>query len=195
MNSSSSPVYHNSMTDEQLVELYRKGDQEAFAELAVRFMVVIRCKTSELGGAGVDADDLLQEGLIALDSAAGSFNYADGASFRTYASTCIRNKLISTVRKANSGKNRINSIAVPLDTQLDTAASPETEPDNLIVSGERMSELWKKIEESLSVTELSVLRMYLEGASYDQIAAKLEIGVKSCDNAMQRVRRKLRTIF
>lgn len=195
MHSSFSPADHSVMTDEQLVGLYRKGDQEAFAELAVRFMAVIRSKASGLGGSGVDADDLLQEGLIALDCAAGSFNEADAASFRTYASACIRNRLISAVRKVNSGKNRINSSAVSLDTQIDTAADPETEPENLIVSVERMSELWKKIEESLSGSEFDVLRLYLEGAGYEQIADRLGISVKSCDNAMQRVRRKLRSIF
>lgn len=186
---------YGALRDEQLACLYSNGEQEAFAELAVRYMSVIRNKASELESHGADADDLFQEGLIALDMAAVSFREDKGASFRTYAGTCIRNRLISAIRSQNSGKNRINNTALSLEEQLDAAASPDTEPESVFMSVESLGELWASIEQSLSSVELSVLRRYLEGDSYEKIASELGITVKSCDNAMQRVRRKLRTLI
>ncbi len=186
---------YNALTDEQLVGLYRGGEQEAFAELAVRYMSVIRSKASELDGLGAEADDLFQEGLIALDRAAAGFDFDGAASFCTYAGACIRNRLISAIRSQNSSKNRLNRTALSLEEQLDAAASPDTEPESAFLSEESFGELWASIERSLSGVELAVLRRYLEGDSYEQAGRELGLSVKSCDNAMQRVRRKLRKLI
>ncbi len=195
MQSRNDATDHNTLSDGQLAALYRSGDQEAFAELAVRYMAVIRSKASDLDFPGVEADDLFQEGLIALDSAARSFQSAGTASFRTYAGVCIRNRLVSALRRAGSDKNKLNVTALSLEDQLDAAASPDTEPENVVLTKLELAELWQKIGSGLSKTELDVLRLYLEGSSFQQTSEKLGISVKSCNNAMQRVRRKLRAII
>ena len=90
------------MSDEELVGLYQSGVPDAFGELSVRYIVVIRNRSSDLYHMGIEAEDLFQEGLIALHTAVSSYCVGKGASFRTYATVCIRNRLVSAVRAANN---------------------------------------------------------------------------------------------
>ena len=182
------------LSDEQLVKLCNKGVQEAFSALSVRYIFVIRNKSAELYHQGIEKDDLFQEGLIGLHNAVRTYDPDSTASFRTYAGVCIRNRLISAVRAANSNKNKINSCAVPLSDQTEEPASAVSEPENVVVAKENVKELWIQIEKRLSDTEKSVLSGYLDGKSYDSMAKELGITKKSCDNAMQRVRKKLKIL-
>lgn len=180
------------LSDNELIELYKQGDQLAFQQLAVRYIFIIRNKSSDLYNMGIEYEDLFQEGLLGLHNAVRSFNENGGASFRTYAGICIRNRLVSAVRTANTDKNKINSIVLSLDDETDLQSLPVTEPENLIILRENFQRFIDYLKTNLSKTELSVLSLYIEGNSYDEIAGKLEITKKACDNAMQRVRKKLR---
>ncbi len=180
------------MDDEELIILYRNGIQDAFTALSVRYIYVIKNKAAEFTGTAVEYDDLLQEGLIGLDNAVKSFDKNGGASFRTFAGVCIRNRIISAVRKANSSLNAINVEAVPLSEQTDAPSSPITEPERAVDAVERMGEIYREIREKLSELERNVLSLYLDGKSYEEIAGSLGITVKGCNNAMQRVRKKLK---
>ena len=183
------------LSDEELVVLYNRGIQDAFGELSVRYIVVIRNRSAALYNMGVEAEDLFQEGLIALHTAAKTYNREDKASFSTYASRCIRNRLISAVRKVNNNKNRINNIAVSLDCRNDDRSDPQTEPEKVLMADEGIRELMEYAHDNLSDMELKVLALYIDGRTYDEISGILDIPVKSCDNAMQRVRRKLRELY
>ncbi|MBQ8135397.1 MAG: sigma-70 family RNA polymerase sigma factor [Clostridia bacterium] len=188
------PEKYETLSDEQLVKLCNNGVQEAFSALSVRYIFVIRNKTAEIYHSGLENDDLFQEGMIGLHNAVKTFDPYNTASFRTYAGVCIRNHLISVIRAANSNKNRINSYTVPLSDQTDEPASAVTEPENVVVAKENVRELWVQIEKKLSDTEKQVLFGHLDGRSYSEIANKLGITAKSCDNAMQRVRHKLKIL-
>lgn len=188
------PEKYETLSDEQLVKLCNNGVQEAFSALSVRYIFVIRNKSAELYHSGIENDDLFQEGLIGLHNAVRTFDPDNAASFRTYAGVCIRNHLISVVRAANSNKNKINSCAVPLSDQTDEPASAVSEPENVVVAKENVRELWVQIKKRLSDTEKQVLFGYLDGKSYSVIANELGITTKSCDNAMQRVRHKLKIL-
>ena len=186
------PEKYEALTDEQLA-LLSADNQDAFTQLSMRYIIIIRNRASELRHDSTDFDDLIQEGLIGLHRAALTYRDGGGASFRTYAEVCIRNRLVSMVRMQNR-KNRLDMSSVPLEEQTDAQASSETEPENVVLAGESTTEMWERIKELLSAMELSVLKSYLDGLSYGEIAAKNGISEKACNNAMQRVRRKLRTL-
>ncbi len=179
-------------SDEELVCLYNNGSQSAFQQLAVRYIFVIRNKSSDLYNQGVETDDLLQEGLLGLHNAVRSFRSDGDASFRTYAGVCIRNRLVSAVRSANAEKNKINNTTFSIDEAEGIPLPSDFEPENAVILKEELTALINDIKNKLSATELSVLLCYLEGMSYEHMAAKLNMTRKSCDNAMQRVRKKLK---
>lgn len=180
-------------SDEELVAMYNEGVQDAFGELSVRYIVVIRNRSADLYHMGVEAEDLFQEGLIALHNAVRRFRSGNGATFRTYATVCIRNHLISVVRSANNSRNRINNTAISLDTQL-TEPPVISGPESELMVGEELQEVMNQAEKHLSVLEQKVLRLYIDGNSYEEIGKILGISVKSCDNAMQRVRKKMKEL-
>ena len=186
------------LSDEELVALCADESNgvsfDPFAELSVRYLFVIRGKVQNISIAGVDPDDLFQEGLIGLSNAVKSYSPDGGASFRTYADVCISHRIISLVRSVLSKRNMINHLALPLCEQFDETSSSDTEPEKVVVDVESLRELWEKIKQRLSEMEFRVLELYLEGGDYDSISERLCISRKSCDNAMQRVRKKLRTL-
>jgi len=180
------------ITDEELVILYRNGVQDAFTAIAVRYVYVIRRLASGFSNMSVEFDDLLQEGNIGLVNAVNTYKNGGTAAFRTYAGVCIRNRMISVVRKANSSLNSINNEALPLSEQTEVLSAPDTEPESFVDSVERTKEIFRVIRENLSELERNVLSLYIDGKRYEEIAADLGITVKVCNNAMQRVRKKLR---
>lgn len=172
------------LSDGELISLFKQGDQRAFHQLAFRYIFVIKKRAYDLQNSGMDADDLIQEGFLGLYNAVNTYHENGGAAFRTYAGICIRNKMISAVR--TSGKEiRAEELSE------DIPVKPESEPENAFIVKEDFAELMKRIETSLSKSEKRVLSLYLDGKSYDEIAAELNKNRKFCDNAMQRVRKKL----
>ncbi len=180
------------LSDAELIRLYKNGSQTAFQQLALRYIFIIRNKSSEFHNAFMENDDLLQEGLLGLHNAVCSFNENSNTSFRTYAGICIRNRLVSAVRAANAEKNKINNSVSSIDTVSDIPIPSNCEPENVFIINEELTSLLNYIKNNLSSTELSVLSCYLDGMTYKQIAAKLNLTGKACDNAMQRVRKKLK---
>lgn len=172
------------LSDNELIGLFKKGNQRAFHQLAFRYMFLIKKRAYDLQNSGVDTDDLIQEGFLGLHNAVNTYNENGGASFRTYASVCIRNKMISAVR--TEGKRVCTeelSETIPV--------RPETEPENAFILKEDFAGLMKRIETNLSKSEKKVLSLYLDGKNYNEIASELNKSRKFCDNAMQRVRKKL----
>ena len=180
------------LTDQELAALYRSGDQAAFQKLSARYFFIIRYKASEFYGSGMEPDDLFQEGLLGLLNAVESYNADGKASFRTYAGVCIRNKIISAVRSFQSERNKLNNEHCSFDDVQNVPSAPETEPETAFVIREAFEGFQDYIRNELSEKEFEVLELYVEGKSYDEISQKLGISRKSCDNAMQRIRKKLR---
>ena len=180
------------LTDQELAALYRSGDQAAFQKLSARYFFIIRYKASEFYGSGMEPDDLFQEGLLGLLNAVESYNADGKASFRTYAGVCIRNKIISAVRSFQSERNKLNNEHCSFDDVQNVPSAPETEPETAFVIREAFEGFQDYIRNELSEKEFEVLELYVEGKSYDEISQKLGISRKSCDDAMQRVRKKLR---
>ena len=182
-------------TDSQLAALVKNGDSDAFAELTARYIPLIRYKAAPFHSAQLETDDLCQEGLVGLFNAARAYSSSGGAAFKTFAGTCIANRMIMAYRSALSRKNKPLSDFISLsgsehpDLELQAGG---WDPETLLASSEGVGQMWEKIRSALSERELRVLRLYLGGYSYSEIAGKLSITPKAADNALQRARMKLK---
>ena len=170
-----------------LIEQARAGDEQALAGLIARKMPEIRNLAAKAVQPGLDFDDAVQEGIIGVFSAIGTFSAQRGASFSTYAGVCIQNAITSAARAAGRNKHAPLNTSVPYN---ETESTPG--PEELLVQSERYSQTMQSIGTRLSGLEKQVLLLFLDGSSYGAIAKRLSISEKAVDNALQRVRAKLK---
>lgn len=186
--------------DEELCALAACGNYAAEECLAARYSQTVRACARPYFLAGGDSEDLIQEGMIGLLSAIRTFDPARDVRFRSYAETCIRNRLRSAVRIAASGKHEPLNQAVSLElsyfSEEDQAREQplkgpaEENPEDVLICKEEHSLRVDTLTDGLSTFEGNVLRLYLGGLSYSQIASLLGKQTKAVDNAVQRIRRK-----
>lgn len=184
------------LTDEELVKQVNEGNSLAINVLARRYKTVVSAITHSYFLFGCDSEDLLQEGMIAVVNAIGS--YKGDASFKTYATACIRNRIFSLIRSFNSQKNKPLNNYVSLSGYLDND-NDKTDiiiaktfgPEEIYINREDVKERKKSIEQTLSKYEYKILQLFLRGYSYEKIAKILDKNEKSIDNALQRIRKKL----
>ena len=196
---------NNTISDEDLCMKVSLGDRLAEEVLVERYNRLVRVCARPFFLAGGDSEDLIQEGMLGLLSAVRSFQTNKSASFRTYAEVCIKSRLISAVRAASSGKhsplNSYISFETPsfdgiADFSSATAVGmPQPNPEDVIISREELQEHLDTAKGQLSGFEAKVLSFYLDGLSYQEIAAQVKRSPKSVDNAVQRIRRKLAQHF
>lgn len=188
-------VSYAALSDGRLAELVKEGDSEAFAELTARYMFLVRAKAAPFHSAQMEIDDLCQEGLLGLLSAAQTYNPAGHASFRTYAGICIANRVIMAYRSAASRKNRplCNFVSLSESGAPELSLPGGSDPEALLSDSESVHMMWRRIKAELSPLEFQVLQLYLGGYSYGEIAQRLAISSKTADNALQRVRTKLKS--
>ena len=194
------------LSDTELQSLAVHGDRVAEETLASRYLRLVLMCARPLFLVGGDSEDLAQEGTIGLISAIRQFSPDNGASFKTFAEHCIKMRLFSAIRSASRLKHFPLNDGVSLD-QIDVSdeqlsedpharksASPDDfrrSPEEWVLARESKEELYNAFINCLSKFEIKVLKLYLEGWSYLDIAAKLGKEAKSVDNAVQRIRRKL----
>lgn len=184
-----------SYSSAQLVSKVRQGDADAFAALSARYLWLVRAKAHKFAGAGApEVEDLTQEGLLGLYAAAVSFDEAGGASFATYAGVCIYNRMASAVRRYGNSGNRTLNESVSLDSSETFLTAGDGDPGARVEWQEWMCQLRQKLENTLSPLERKVLALYLSGCSRRELSKKLGLPQKSCDNALHRVRSKLRAL-
>lgn len=189
----SAPAERIVQPDEQLVRQSQAGDREAEAVLISRYISLVNRIAYRHCGI-LDFDDLAQEGCIGLLDAIASFDFAKDVSFRTYAQVCIQNRVRKALEKTRTGKARILSESISLDDLAESALSDDLTPEQVFLSQERLENLLKDIDRVLSPMERKVFFASLGGFDYQTIADTLHISPKSVDNALQRVRKKLKTI-
>lgn len=165
----------------------REGDQTSLAALIAGFMPKIRRFARAAACPGLDFDDAVQEGYIGLFDAVRSYNEEGQASFESYATVCIRNAIVAARRSAKRKKHQALSDALPLDERV---AIPG--PEEQTILRERVDETVTRINTGLTGMERRALLLFLCGQSYAQIAAQLSCSPKSIENALARVRRKLK---
>ncbi len=181
-------------SDARLVELYNSGNSGAFTVLTDRYLKLIRSITSKYKISGLEFEDLTQEGLLGLLSAVKTYNAQKGATFKTYAGLCINRRIITLLERSGNNKSKaLNDYISLYDKDIDDIMPEEgVNPEENFIGKESLQSLKKTISECLSEKEKQVLELYLAGESYANIADKLKMSQKSVDNALQRIRRKLR---
>jgi RNA polymerase sporulation-specific sigma factor len=190
-------------TDDELVRASREGDDEALTLLLTKYRAFARVKARSYFLVGADREDIVQEGMIGLYKAIRDFNPDMQSSFRAFAELCVTRQIITAIKTATRQKhgplNNYVSFHRPvggdddgervLGDVIPTVAI--SDPADLVISAERIRALQQHFDAVLSELETEVLRLYVEGKSYQEIAERLKRHVKSIDNALQRIKKKL----
>ena len=195
-------VRYSEMTDEEIVQLCHNGDSLSEEYLLNKYQNFVRSKARSYFLIGADHEDIVQEGMIGLYKAIRDFKQEKLSSFRAFAELCITRQIITAIKTATRQKhiplNSYVSLNKPLydeesdRTLLDILMEGTTSnPEDMIINQENLGNIHQKINEVLSGLEQEVLAAYLDGKSYQEIAEALGRHVKSIDNALQRVKRKL----
>lgn len=182
----------HSLSDSELIELCKSGDEEAYSALIARYIFTVRSRAGVYEKSGIDFEDLVQEGYIGLMNAVKNYENSFGTSFSTFAYMCIDRNILSAVRKSISKKQIPASALVFIEDDNDFQDKSAENPESVVISKENIERLKQRITEKLSNTEQKVLELYLMGYSYEKIADKLSCSKKSVDNAIQRLRKKLK---
>ena len=189
-------------TDEEIVEMCHAGDTAAEEYLLDKYKNFVRSKARSYFLVGADHEDIVQEGMIGLYKSIRDFRTDKLSSFRAFAELCITRQIITAIKTATRQKhiplNNYVSLNKPIydeesdRTLLDVIVEGRiSDPEELIINMENVGNIRAKINEVLSGLEQEVLNAYLDGKSYQEIAESLGRHVKSIDNALQRVKRKL----
>lgn len=194
------------LTDEQIAMLAQQGDNAATEFLLNKYKNFVRSKARSYFLVGADHEDIVQEGMIGLFKAFRDFKPDKLSSFRAFAELCITRQIITAIKTATRQKhiplNSYVSLNKPIydeesdRTLLDVISEGRaTNPEDLLIGQEDLSSIEGRIGKALSDLEWEVLTSYLEGKSYQEIATQLGRHVKSIDNALQRVKRKLERLI
>lgn len=186
---------YEEFTDEQLIEMLRDGEQEIADYLVDKYKNLVRKKARALYLAGGDQEDLLQEGMLGLFKAVQEYQTDKDAVFYTFASSCITNQMYKAVTSSRRQKHQPlnNSLSLnELEENTGWNLITENSPEKILLEQERSAHLNDRIESMLSTFEKQVLEMYLDGDNYIRIGERLNKSPKSIDNALQRIRKKVR---
>lgn len=187
-------------TDERLQAMASGGDSHAEELLAARYSRLVRVCARPYFLAGGDSEDLTQEGMLGLLTAIREYDPGEETSFRTYAEVCIHRRILSAIRSASRMKHTPLNYGVSLEdafgndadrSDLHSSLSFRRVPEEQVLARESADELLHTYSQCLSTFEVQILRMYLDGLSYREMAEYCGRNEKSVDNAVQRIRRKL----
>ena len=186
--------------DEELVRRAQSGDKQATEALLVRFAGVVRGRARGFFLIGGETEDLIQEGMLGLLSAIRQYDPASNVPFKAFAEVCISNRIYSAIKSASRQKHSPLNSGISLDSilseesQTQASSYPEANcrvTEEQVLARESEQELLSAFTRYLSAFEARVLRLYLSGLSYAEMAAETNKPEKSIDNAVQRIHRKL----
>lgn len=198
---------YEKLSDEEIIVLFRNGDDYAQDFLISKYKNFVRAKIKPYFLIGASNDDLLQEGMIGLFKAIRDYESGKNASFITFAEICIVRQIITAVKTATRQKHNPLNFYLSLDkpmsddeednkTMLDILCElKNSSPEDGLILKERLKELEEKLNNMLSYLEKQVLVLYLEGRSYQEISGILECSTKAIDNSIQRIKRKVDKIL
>lgn len=188
-------------TDEELIQDLRRGDKGAVDVLLDRYKGMVRSRAMKMYILGGDRDDLIQEGMIGLFGAARDYDEAKGASFSTFAALCVSRQLYKAVQSSQRGKNTPLNDYVPIYQEdekgerflLDELSERVQEsPEKAVIEREQLQDLLSALDSELTPMERRVCDLYIVGIRGEEAALVMGTSAKSVDNAMQRVRKKVR---
>lgn len=193
------------MSENDIINLAQKRENAAMEYLLEKYKPLVRQKTRKLFLIDGDKDDLIQEGMIGLFKAVRDYQVGKDAAFRTFADLCISRQLYSAIKKSNRLKNQpLNSyVSIYSDefsdadelagdrTVISSGSDNIANPEAIMIDRENAIDMQNKMFDKLSKMEREVLKRYLEGMTYQEIAADIEKSPKSIDNALQRIKGKI----
>ena len=193
------------MSENDIINLTQKRENAAMEYLLEKYKPLVRQKTRKLFLIDGDKDDLIQEGMIGLFKAVRDYQVGKDAAFRTFADLCISRQLYSAIKKSNRLKNQpLNSyVSIYSDefsdadelagdrTVISSGSDNIANPEAIMIDRENAIDMQNKMFDKLSKMEREVLKRYLEGMTYQEIAADMEKSPKSIDNALQRIKGKI----
>lgn len=193
------------MSENDIINLAQKRENAAMEYLLEKYKPLVRQKTRKLFLIDGDKDDLIQEGMIGLFKAVRDYQIGKDAAFRTFADLCISRQLYSAIKKSNRLKNQpLNSyVSIYSDefsdadelagdrTVISSGSDNIANPEAIMIDRENAIDMQNKMFDKLSKMEREVLKRYLEGMTYQEIAADMEKSPKSIDNALQRIKGKI----
>lgn len=190
-----------SMSDEEVVSLSQKGDGDALDHIIARYRNFVYSKANTYFLVGAEKDDVIQEGMIGLYKAVKEFDSKGASSFKHFAGLCVSRQILSAIKAATRKKHRPLNSYISLsesgaeleneDSQGVFIEGREKNPEDIIIGQESQNLLEYKINKSLSKLEFQVFMYYIEGMSYGEISAMVGRPVKSIDNALCRIKKKL----
>lgn len=189
------------MTDEQLIELLREGKTEITDYLMEKYKDMVRKQARAMYLWGGENDDLIQEGMIGLFKAIRDYREERETSFFHFAELCITRQIYSAIEASNRKKHAPLNSYVSFYSEVSEEGQPLAEylesersdnPEQRMIDQENFELFLKKVRQSLSKMECEVLDDYLSGLNYQQIAEKMKKSPKAIDNALQRIKTKIR---
>ena len=190
-------IDYTALSDNELQAKFLNGDDNAGSELAMRYRRMVKICIRPYFLAGGDSEDLLQEGMIGLLSAIRSYTPSGGSSFKTFAEVCVKRRIISAAKAAARQKHAPLNDGVSLEELLSEEAGStlpdpfSRSPEDQLLAQESQEDFLSTYSQYLSGFEAQILRHYLDGLSYREIASVCVSSEKSVDNAVQRIRKKL----
>ena len=193
------------MSENDIINLAQNKEDSAMEYLLEKYKPLVRQKTRKLFLIDGDKDDLIQEGMIGLFKAVRDYQVGNDAAFRTFADLCISRQLYSAIKKSNRLKNQpLNSyISIYSDefndadelagdrTVISSGSDNIANPEAIVIDRESAVDMQNKMFDKLSKMEREVLKRYLDGMTYQEIATDMEKSPKSIDNALQRIKGKI----
>jgi len=176
------------------VELLRDGNKDALDYLMNKYRNLVKKKAGQFYLEGGDKDDLLQEGMWGLFKAVREYQPDREASFYTFADLCITRQMYTAIAASKAKKNSVLNESLPISDINEYAAGFEEGPETIMLEREREDELQRRIRAKLSPLENEVLKRFLAGLDYRQIAEELGKTPKSVDNALQRIKNKVKEL-
>ena len=180
-------------TDQEAAYLAQRGDEDAAAYLIAHYLPVLRRQARSICPVGMEWEDLLQEGLIGFLFAISRYDPQREAVFKTFASRCALNRMLTAMEAQGREKRAPKLPGFPLEEGERPIPSPGSDPEEIFIQRESLSRWREQLSTLLSPFEQAALKQYLSGYSYQEIALATNSTAKAVDNALQRVRRKLRT--
>lgn len=183
------------LTETEIISLAKEGNNEASTFIITKYRSVVEMIALKYTAFPIETEDLIQEGTIGLLAAIKSFSSEKGASFNTYCSTCINNSIQTALRKFSRKKDIPPDSLLPLEEEVvDRNSISVLSAEDSFLARESVSILTKQLDKNLSDFENVVLRLHMFGCSYAEIAMKLNKSPKAIDNALQRIRKKLKEV-
>lgn len=197
---------YSSMTDEDIVSLAQGGDTAALEYILEKYKGLIKSRARTYFLIGADREDIIQEGMIGLYKAVRDFRTDKLSSFSAFADLCATRQIVTAIKTATRQKHIPLNNYVSLNKPFYEDESEKTlieflsesiisDPEQIVINQESYDQIHKRIDEALSSFEQEVLDLYLQGISYNDISVYLKRPVKSVDNALQRIKRKLEDLL